>query len=103
MFPLGNFHDGLYSHEKTCFRGAELARNAKLLPKPFMKVNSHEIAQLSRNPFVMANSHEIALVSRNPFVTVNSHEISQKTALKTPMQTWQQHYFHEGGRHGELS
>jgi len=87
MLPLGNFHDGLYSHEKTCFRCAELARNAKLLPKPFMKVNSHEIAQLSRNPFV----------------TVNSHEISQKTALKTPMQTWQQHYFHEGGRHGELS
>ena len=71
MFPLGNFHDGLYSHEKTYFRGAELPRNAKLLQNPFMKVNSHEI--------------------------------SQKTALKTPMQTWQQHYFHEGGRHGELS
>ena len=87
MLPLGNFHDGLYSHEKTCFRGAELVRNAKLLPKPFMKVNSHKIAQLSRNPFV----------------TANSHEISQKTAMKTPMQTWQQHYFPEGGRHSELS
>ena len=31
---------------------------------------------------------------------VTSHEIPQKAVMKTPMQTWRQPYFHEGGRHG---
>ena len=33
-------------------------------------------------------------------MTVTSHEIPQKTAMKIPMQTWWQRYFHEGGCHG---
>lgn len=36
----------------------------------------------------------------NRFMKVTSHEISQNGIMKTPMQTWRQHDFHEGGCHG---
>jgi hypothetical protein len=83
MLLLGNFHDGVDSHENMLlcywvifhegFHSQEICF-CDDLNIFFVVLSSHEIHKLSRNDFMIVSSHEIHKLSQNNFMTVSSHE-----------------------------